>query len=441
MRLAAAVIPLGVVAALAGPVPARAQFGSGSAFTATANARLAQVTFTARPPIGVDPLLDPGAATAQAQVDSLGVSQAFSSSAYPGQSVLTADGSLATVTDGRVGSKEIPEYPFVASSAYPARPADSVEAGPLTMRAESSSLSSAGLATDGLGQAAARASSEPSTLEASASAETNFGSVRLGKLIQLRGAHSFAAARQEPAGALQTTSLFEVAGLEALGTPLTVGPQGLMLGGRPAAPVAPDGGLTGLLGALKEKGVELSFFPERKVPGGVQAGGLEVRLVQSPPPQVASGIDVLVSTITLGGNQATVDNRALPSTDFFGGSTAAPPGSASAAGGFTSPPEGSSASGAEAAPGPALPPAAAPPPPWGHDSPAPGGSPASPPVPPEAAPSGGDSQAALGTEAINAQGLRVRLGGIYPFLALAVVVAVALAGSFRRLTGQRRARS
>src|SRR5882724_12547031 len=117
LRRSVAVVA-GVIAALAGPVPAGAQFGSGSAFTATANARLVQVTFTARPPIGVDPLLDPGTATAQAQVDSLGVSQAFASSAYPGQSVLTAGGSLSTVTDGRLGSAQIPDYPLIASSGY-----------------------------------------------------------------------------------------------------------------------------------------------------------------------------------------------------------------------------------------------------------------------------------------------------------------------------------
>ena len=93
------VVTAAVVAVLAAPVPAGALFGTASVFTATANARLLQVTLTAQPPIGVDPLLDPGTSTAQAQVDSLGVSQAFASSAYPGQSVLTAGGSLATVTD------------------------------------------------------------------------------------------------------------------------------------------------------------------------------------------------------------------------------------------------------------------------------------------------------------------------------------------------------
>src|SRR5437588_513057 len=47
------------VAVLAAPVPAGALFGTASVFTATANARLLQVTLTAQPPIGVDPLLDP----------------------------------------------------------------------------------------------------------------------------------------------------------------------------------------------------------------------------------------------------------------------------------------------------------------------------------------------------------------------------------------------
>src|SRR5438105_1416401 len=135
------VVTAAVVAVLAAPVPAGALFGTASVFTATANARLLQVTLTAQPPIGVDPPLDPGTSTAQAQVDSLGVSQAFASSAYPGQSVLTAGGSLATVTDGRLGSDQIPDYPLIASSGYPARPTDKVEAGPLTMTAESSSLS------------------------------------------------------------------------------------------------------------------------------------------------------------------------------------------------------------------------------------------------------------------------------------------------------------
>ncbi|HEV7861646.1 MAG TPA: hypothetical protein VGR20_03060, partial [Acidimicrobiia bacterium] len=416
-------------------VPAVAQFGAGSAFTATANARLVQVTFTAQPPIGVDPLLDPGAATAQAQVDSLGVSQAFASSAYPGQSVLTADGSLATVTDGRVGSKEIPEYPFIASSGYPSRPTDRVEAGPLTMTAESSSLSSAGLATDGLGQAVARASSEPSTLEASASAETRFGSVRLGKLVQVSGIRSFAAARQEPSGELRTTSVLEVAGLEALGTPIAVGPHGLVLGGRPAAPLAPGDGLTAVLDSLRQRGVELSFFPERKIPGGVRAAGLELRLIQAPPPQVASGIDDLVSTITLGGNQATVDNRALPSPPLFVGSPDAPQESASATGGPSTVSDGEPAAG--------LPPSAMAlaPAPWRGDAPPPNEVPATSPAPPPASPPGGDSQAALGTAAITADGLRVRLAGVYPILVLGVFVAAAVAGSFRRLTGQRRTRS
>jgi hypothetical protein len=208
--------------------------------------------------------------------------------------------------------------------------------------------------------------------------------------------------------------------------------------------VAPDADLGALLGALKEKGVELSFFPERKVPGGVQAGGLELRLVQAPPPQVASGVDVLVSTITLGGNQATVDNRALPSSPLFSGPAGGPPGSATATaapGGFTSLPQGKPSTASETAPalGPAPSPGGAESPPWSGEAPPSNGSPADSPVSPPAPPPGGASQAALGTEAITAEGLRVRLGAVYPILMLSVFVAAAVAGSFRRLTGQRRA--
>jgi hypothetical protein len=227
--------------------------------------------------------------------------------------------------------------------------------------------------------------------------------------------------------------LFEVADLEVLGRPIAVGPHGLMVGGRPAAPVVPDGGLPALLGALKEKGVELSFFPERKVPGGVQAGGLELRLVQAPPPQVASGVEAVVATVTFGGNQATVDNRALPSPPLFDTTTpmpGAPQESATAtvapSPAFHAEPAGGVSQGAE--PGP-----------WPGDGPTPKGSSAGPPAPSPASPAGGDSDQALGTEAITAEGLRVRLGGLYPILALSVFIAVAVAGSFRRLTGQRRA--
>jgi hypothetical protein len=250
--------------------------------------------------------------------------------------------------------------------------------------------------------------------------------------------HSFAAARQEPSGQLQTTSLFEVAGLQVLGTAVSVGPHGLVLGGRPAAPVAPDSGLTALLGALKERGVELSVFPERKVPGGVQAGGLEVRLVQAPPPPVASGVDAFVSTITLGGNLAAVDNRALPGAALVDPTTSmpdGPPGPSTAAAGP------SAVVGSEPGPGPARPGAAAGPPSGAGEARIPDGSPASPAEPPPVSPTGGQSQAALSPEAITAEGLRVRLAGVYPFLILSVFVAVAVAGSFRRLTGQRRTRS
>lgn len=294
--------------------PGRAQIGGGSIHSATADARLAELTFSVRPPIGFNPLADPGNAVAQAQIDSLGTSAAFASSAYPGASVVTLDGTLAVLTNGMVGSEEVPPYPLIAKSEYPLRPEDTVEAGSLRMRAESTAVTSRGSATDGLGRGAAVARYDTSTEKVIARADTRFGLIKLGELLTIQGAHSLAEVRQSPSAELERTSVFDVSTLTVMGVDMTVGSHGLALEEEVVAMPREDGmGIQPVLDALAEHGVELTFFPAEEFDGGVQTAGLEITVVQAPPPSLASGVESVVTTITLGGNMASVDNRAAPS--------------------------------------------------------------------------------------------------------------------------------
>lgn len=295
--------------------PGRAQIGGGSVHSATADARLAELTFGVRPPIGFNPLADPGNAVAQAQIDSLGTSTAFASSAYPGASIVTLDGTLAVLTNGMVGSEEMPPYPLIAKSEYPLQPEDTVEAGSFRMRAESTAATSRGSATDGLGRGAAVARYDTSTEEVVARADTRFGLITLGELLAIQGARSLAEVRQSPSAELERTSVFDVSALTVMGVDMTVGSHGLALEEEVVAlPGEDEEGVQPVLDVLAEHGVELTFFPAEEFEGGVQTAGLEITVVQAPPPSLASGVDSVVTTITLGGNMASVDNRAAPSS-------------------------------------------------------------------------------------------------------------------------------
>src|SRR4029077_2774433 len=103
-----------------------------------------------------DPLLDPAGGTAQAQVDSIGTSQAFATNLYPSTAVLSVPGLIPLATGGK--SLPLPDYPLQVSSHYPDVPSSSRGAGTVVLNAGSTARTSTALASDGSTRALSTAS-------------------------------------------------------------------------------------------------------------------------------------------------------------------------------------------------------------------------------------------------------------------------------------------
>lgn len=294
-------------------LPAAPARGQGSAWTGTADARLEQVTLTAVPPVFLDPLLDPAGAVAQAQADSLGASEAFASAPFPGEAVITLDGTLAAVTGGQVTSEELPAYPLVARSSHPLQPEDAAGAGPLSLTAASTATSSSARATDGVSATTAAVTHDPDSGEVVATARTSQGDLELPGLLTIGAVTSRAEARQLPSGEVELSSEFTVTGAMLMGTPVLIGTDGITVAdaGQPL-PLDLGTTLAPLLEALGEGGVELVPLPEERTENGITSAGLQVVVTSEPPPELASGVEQVVTTVTLGRTAASVDNRAIP---------------------------------------------------------------------------------------------------------------------------------
>jgi hypothetical protein len=328
--------------------PAESSAQPAGPFTATASARMSSVTFGTAPPLVFDPLLDPAGGTAQAQVDSIGTSQAFATNLYPSTAVLSVPGLIPLATGGK--SLPLPDYPLQVSSHYPDVPSSSRGAGTVVLNAGSTARTSTALASDGSTRALSTASFDEASGDAVATADTTANSIELGGLITLHGVRCVAEVRKSTSGQLRRTTTFEVASLSILGTQVDLSPGNLAVLGRDV-PVGADANplLMQLLGMLAQRGVTIEPFSSQVVGDGLIAAGLRVRDVVSAPPQLASeGVERVIATFTVGGNAASVSNRALPALPGFSaapgsrpapdGSTVVPPASVTSGVGENTPP-------------------------------------------------------------------------------------------------------
>lgn len=119
---------------------------SPAGFSAIASATGASVAVVAPGLTVVDTIVDLGGGVAQAEVNSLGVSQAFAASPDPGELVLTGPGLIAGLSGLPFPN---PEQPTVARSSYPSQPQASSAAGPYAVTATSEALRSDALALTG----------------------------------------------------------------------------------------------------------------------------------------------------------------------------------------------------------------------------------------------------------------------------------------------------
>lgn len=401
-------------------LPTGGPAGGASSFTATASARLVDVNIRLSPPIGFDPLLDPGQSVVQAQLDSLGVSQAYAANTFPGATVLGLPGLIGFATDGAVGSENIPEYPLYAQSSWPTEPESEAGNGPYHVSAQSSPNESEGRTTDSATTGEASVTLRPSSGEVVARARSIVAGLQFGDDLIIHGVRSSAEVRQAPSGELTRSSSFEVSALTILGQRVAVTPEGLAVADDDVpVPVgdAADSTLGPLLAALAEAGTTIETFPSKELEDGVSSGGLRITTPIQPPPELASGVETVTATVTIGGSIVSVSNEALP--DFGGGDFTPPPTSGFSDGGVADPggpiadTSFPSASGSSGSIEPTTP---------------------SPPAGPSTPPSSG-SQPAAPVPAASVANIPfdVSAGGLYPILVVAGAVLFASARLFRYL--------
>ena len=301
LLLGLAVLAAASVAPLVGPQASQAA----GTFSVSAGADLVRVGFRIEPGVVVEQLLDPGAATAQAQLDSLGTSAAFAANPFPGTFALALPGTLAGAA-GTPGAA----YPLAATSSWPAAPTGRAQAGPLKLSADSGETGSESAATDGVSQASAQVKNDPITGALTAHAESLVSVVDFGGQLTLAGVRSSATAERRPGAELQRKGELSVARLTVLGRTFSVGPDGIQLtdqrvpGGDARAVLDP------LLAQLAQAGVTLAFLAPAETADGIISGALAVTYRTEIPNQ---GVATVTATFGRTYVSAAGTATALPS--------------------------------------------------------------------------------------------------------------------------------
>ncbi|HWE65087.1 MAG TPA: hypothetical protein VG298_00440 [Acidimicrobiales bacterium] len=253
--------------------------------------------------------------SSQAQLDSLGQSQAFSSVPYPGPLVASLPNLVNGLFSGQI--PPLPSYPLYVSSQYPTAPSDVVNQGPYEMDATSGTSDAKALGIIG----AVNGSPSVANLSSSAEAVQNAdGSVTAtadnalkgldfgpGSLLQVDGVQSSATATQSPGQSLQTSSTLSVATLSIAGIGLSITDKGLAVDGHQVAALGLTQTITTLLHALSTQGLTLTYLPAKQLPDGVQSAALEIQEQKNIP-----GQGNVVVTLTIGAVMATIDSTVAP---------------------------------------------------------------------------------------------------------------------------------
>ena len=253
-----------------------------------------------------DTPVDSGGPTAQAVLNSSGVSRAFASHPYPGEAVVTGPGTVAGFTGGQVSP---PAYPFVVASDYPTVPKQSNESGPYSLKATSGERRSESEARVGAASGPLVSSQAVVELDAAGGATSAavsdvsslaVGDVRLGRVL------STARVARGADGALTRSSDLQVTGFTVAGTTVALGPSGLTLAGS-AVPLPPADPVRQTLAGA---GITVTYLAAQPHPNGVVAPGLAI----TAPVQLAGGSTATV-TYTLGQTSASIAGVPVPGGD------------------------------------------------------------------------------------------------------------------------------
>lgn len=286
-------------------------------------------------------LVDVGIPTASATLDSLGTSQAYASDPYPGSTVLSAGGLVASG-----GGPTPPPYPLYAASSYPQTPNASVGAGIVSLDAASSPSSSkasgdSGVA--GLGPlSAGLVKSTASTTSEASGAVSSVGdsvieAVDVAGVLTIGKAESRAAVDVAPDGTATVTKSFVLQGVSVAGESISVDDRGITLAG--SSTPLPDG--SGPAAVLAQAGISLHYLQGYTNGGTVVSPGLRIDVSQN-----VSGVGEPVISYYLG--QATADASSNGVGSTAGGPVSGLSGNSPAPAGATPPSASSGSSGPSA---------------------------------------------------------------------------------------------
>ena len=303
----------GGIALIAASTLGTSPTGATTSFRAVADARVVAGNFSPDPGIIFEQLVDAGAGVAQAEIDSLGGSRAFASDPYPSESVILLPGLLASLTQGQT-STLVPDYPLIAASTHPLTPSERVGAGTFALDARSDDSSSTADATNGGYRSRATASVDRASGEIVARAEVEIASLRLSESLALAGVRSVAEVRQRPGQDPDRLTTFEVAALDLLGQRVSLGAGGLSLLGSEVPVGSLAGPLAILLDALAVDGTTIEVVPAAETDTGVTSAGLRVVDRRTPPPELASGVESIVTELIVGQASASIAADAASET-------------------------------------------------------------------------------------------------------------------------------
>jgi hypothetical protein len=282
----------------------------------------------------VEDFVDAGAPTAQAGIDGIGGSNGFASAPYPGQTVVTGGGTFAIAT----GIQLPGAYPWYTATAYPATPEKKVDQGPVFLESTSGAQSSHSAARLGAPDGSGRTASDARVSRAddgavTAAAETFADLVKVGP-VSVSGLVSKATVVRRPGHEPERSSSLRAAAITIADTPVTIGPEGLVLAGT----AIPAQGIPGIKEALASAHVTVETVQVSQTDDGVVAPGLRITTTQDIP---GAGVPGTV-TYTLGQAFAAATAGGVPPIGLGTGDTSAggvgvDPGSADDASGASPP--------------------------------------------------------------------------------------------------------
>ena len=274
---------LGVGAAFAAddpiaPVSTQSDFGSGT-FRGQAAADGIRATIAVKDYLIVEDFIDGGGPTAQAGLDSLGESTAFSSLPYPGATGVAFPGLVSTLS-----GKSVPSYPFYVSSQNPSNPEVTVRQPGYLMHAKSGADRSeaqteAGATTTG-GEEFGSFSN--ASVEFLGGTVTSLGEARTRLAVgalELNGTFSRAVVTVAPGGKVTKDSSFEASAIHLGDLVIGVTDEGLIAGPQ-NAPLDPARQVSQ---AITEAGVTVKFLPAVETADSILSSGLEISMERAIP--------------------------------------------------------------------------------------------------------------------------------------------------------------